>query len=111
MTAVYIKKKCTIEYSTPKCDFSDGWGEGDIIIVDKFNIKWLLDNMKLWRFATKEEFANTVWGFTSHNITNLVQLLREAGLFYEWLQIEPGDREGSNELLERAANIAYKEGF
>ena len=111
MTAVYLKKDCNIEYSTTHGDILDGWLKGTIIIVDKFNKEWLLDNMKLWRFATKEEFAEDVWGLTTHHITNLIQLLREAGLLNEWLQVEPGDREGSDDILERAADIAYKEGF
>lgn len=111
MTAVYLKKDCDIEYSTPNGDIDDGWSAGDVIVVDKFNTKWLLDNMKLWRFATKEEFVDSILSFTYYNITNLIQLLREAGLFYEWLQLEPGDRFGSDDILERAADIAYKEGF
>ena len=111
MTAVYLKKDCNISYSTTHGDILDGWLKGTIIIVDKFNKEWLLDNMKLWRFATKEEFAEDVWGLTTHHITNLIQLLREAGLLNEWLQVEPGDREGSDQILEKAVEIAYKVGF
>ena len=111
MTAVVFKEECDVVYSTQYGEHDDGWEEGDIIFVDKYNMKWLLDNMKKWRFATKEEVSNSVWGFTHHNVTNLIQLLREAGLLYEWLQIEPGDVTGSDELLEKAVEIAYKEGF
>lgn len=111
MTAAYLKKDCDIDYSTTHGDILDGWRKGTIIIVDKFNIKWFLDNMKLWRFATKEEFAEDVWGLTTHHITNLIQLLREANLLDEWLQVEPGDREASDVILEKAVEIAYKVGF
>lgn len=111
MTAVVLKEDCILEYSIDGCEISDGWSEGTVILVDKYNMKWLLDNMKKWRFATREELVDSVWGYSHHNITNLIQLLKEAGLLYEWLQVEPGDRNSSDEILERAAGIAYKEGF
>lgn len=111
MTAVVLKEDCSVRYFVGNSEVFDGWDKGTVILVDKYNMKWLLDNMKKWRFATKEEVADSVWGYTQHNVTNLVQLLKEAGLLYEWLQLEPGDRFESDEILEKAVDIAYKEGF